>query len=84
MKVDISFSKGGDCANVKFFLEEFKGPKDTLTGLSILTLVAADYDLDPELEPEDFDGILAQIKEEKMEDFIVTIDEDGIEIDLEN
>ena len=83
MKVDISFSKGGEAATIKFFLSEFLGPKDTLTGLSILTLVAADFDLDPELEPEEFDNILTQIKEEKSEEFTVSIDEEGIEIDLD-
>ena len=46
----------------------------------ILQLDDHDYDLDPELEQEDFNNIISTAKEKEVDYFIFEISEDGIEV----
>lgn len=82
MKVNVDFQSKNELAKVTFFLDEFATKKDILKAITIIQIFAADFELDPELEVEDFEGILARVKELNKTEFTVMISEDDIEVDL--
>ncbi len=82
MKVSIDFQGKNELAKVTFFLQEFNTDRDIFKAIMIVQIFAADFDLDPELEVGDFEGILARVRELNKIEFTIMISEDDIEVDL--
>jgi hypothetical protein len=82
MKLDFDFDPKTHTAHITYFLSELTGDHNIQLALNLLSCIAGDYDLDPELEPEEFLEIIQKVKTAGQTDFTIDIDEDGIEIDL--
>lgn len=80
MLVDISYV-GEEAIHITYFVDEFKISRDYAVALSIMANFSAEFELEPELEVEDFEEILSQIEKTGKSKFVVQIDEEGIEIE---
>ncbi len=82
MKVDISINpKTLDC-DVVFEVENFKSPIDYKNSIAIICMVAGDFSLDPELEVEDLEEIVASAIEKESKKVNFYIGEGGVEADF--
>lgn len=66
-------------STLKFAFSNFKGPKDYTNALTLLFMVCGDYQLDPELEMEDFEEIIQSTKESGKDSICFYISEEGLE-----
>lgn len=82
MIVDIDIDKFSQAYLLKFKTEQFKDEKDCKMAIRIVTCLALDFDLDPELEPEDFQEIIDKTIELEKQEFTFDIGADGIEVDI--
>jgi hypothetical protein len=82
MKVDVDIDKFTQAYVLKFNTEEFKSEHDLKMSITIITVFANDFDLDPELEPADMQEIVDKTLELDKTTFVVDINEDGIEVDI--
>ena len=82
MKYEITIQeKTFDC-EVKCFCEEIQSEKDFKQIIALISIIAADYDLDPELEIDDLQGIIDKVKTEAKNSYSFLISEEGIEVDI--
>ena len=84
MKTDISIHPKDLSARVLFNVEDFSGEQDYKDALAILSMVAGDYHLDPEVEVEEMMGFVQQAKNEAKMALEFIVDEDGLELELIN
>ncbi len=82
MKVDVDIDKFTQAYVLKFNTEVFKTEHDLKMAITIITVFANDFDLDPELEPSDMQEIVDKTLELEKDIFVVDINEDGIEVDI--
>lgn len=66
-------------ARLTFKFNDFKDLKDYQNALTLIFIVSGDYQLDPELELEDFQGIIESSKESGKEAITFFINEEGLE-----
>lgn len=67
---------------VEFNINEFKGPGDYKNALALISIIAADYELDPEMDQDTIDELIAKTKEYAKECFTFSFHEEGIEVDI--
>ena len=82
MLVDIDVDKFTKNYLVKFTLDQFKVDVDYKMALAIVKCIAADCDLEPELEPEDMKDIVQKTRELLKSSFTFEISEEDIEVDI--
>lgn len=70
--------KTHDCT-LKFAYKSFQSQKDYVNALTLLFMVCGDYQLDPELELEDFQQIISASQESGKEHICFYIGEEGLE-----
>lgn len=66
-------------ATLNFKFSEFKELRSFQDALTLIFIICADYQLDPELELEDFQQIIESSKESGKEGISFYINEDGLE-----
>lgn len=66
-------------ATLNFKFSDFKDLRSHQDALTLIFIICADYQLDPELELEDFQGIIESSKESGKEGISFFISEDGLE-----
>lgn len=81
MLVDFKIDPKAQCALIKFNPQNISSDKDTKDLLSLMTIVCADFYLDPELELEQLEEIITKGKEENKQ-IEILIDEEGIELEF--
>lgn len=84
MLVDIQIVPKTYEAVLKFELENFKDEKSFKDAIAIVTMVAGDYSLDPEIELEDLQDMVKVALKENKKSMIFSIMEDGIEAEMSN
>lgn len=67
---------------IEFQVSEFKSQKDFKDALALITMVAGDYELDPEVDEEVLTDLIEKTKEYTKESFIFSFHEEGIEVDI--
>lgn len=70
-------------AKLTFAFSELKELKDYQNALTLLFIVSADYQLDPEFEMEEFQEIIESSKESGKNNISFFISEDGLEAQAE-
>jgi len=82
MNVDININpKTLDC-DLVFAVANFKTPVDFKNAIAIICMVSGDFSLDPELEVEDLEEIVATAKEKESKNVNFYIGEGGVEADF--
>ncbi len=84
MLVDINIDPKTFDASVKFELENFSSSTSFKSSIAIITMIAGDYSLDPELEVEDLEEMVTMALKDSKTSLIFTISEDGIEAEFSN
>lgn len=84
MKTDISINPKSLEAHVFFKVEDFTKEHDYKDALAILSMVAGDYHLDPELEVEELQAFVEQARNEAKMALEFVVDEEGLELELVN
>ena len=82
MKVDITFDKENESAQVTFSIDQFISERRFNEARAIIQIFAGDFSLDPDLDADDFTEIINKAKEGEHESFTFEISEDGIEVDF--
>ncbi len=82
MKTEISIDPKTMDAKIQFQFDDFKGPIDFKNSVAIISMIAGDFSLDPELELEDLTDLVVQGKEAGNTSIIFEIGEDGIEAEF--
>lgn len=82
MKTDITVNPKTLAADIIFLVEDFKKEHDFKDALAILSMVAGDYHLDPEVEVDEFQGFVQKAKNEAKMALKFTVDEEGLELEL--
>lgn len=82
MLVDIDIDKFNNNYLVKFTLDQFTEEVDYRMALTIIKCVAADMELEPELEVEDMKDIAGKTRELIKNAFTFEIGQEGIEVDI--
>ena len=82
MKVDFEINDKTYEAKIEFAISELESPANIANAMALVTIVAADYELDPELEQADMLDLIEKAKvQSKPLSFLIS--EEGIEVDLE-
>jgi hypothetical protein len=84
MLVDIQIIPKTLEAVLKFEVENFKSDKCFKNAIATITMVAADYSLDPEFELSDLQGMVKVALKDSKRSIVFSILEDGIEAELVN
>lgn len=82
MLVDIKFQKDHQSASLEFKVSDFKDLLSKQECLATLSIIAADFYLDPELEISDLDQLIEQAKEGNKTSLVFFLAEDGLELEL--
>ena len=82
MKTDISIDPKNMDARIEFKFDDFNSPVDFKNSVAIISMIAGDFSLDPELELEDLNDLVIQGKEAGNSSIVFEIGEDGIEAEL--
>ena len=82
MKTEITVDPKTLSASAIFMVEDFKSDKDYKDTLAILSMVAGDYHLDPEVEVDELKEFVAKAKEENHSALEFIVDEEGVELEL--
>jgi len=82
MLVDIQIVPKTLEAILKFDIVNFTSDKSFKDAIATITMVAADYSLDPELEVEDLQEMITKAKSDSKKTLVFSILEDGIEAEL--
>ena len=82
MLVDIQIIPKTLEAILRFEIENFKDDKNYKDAIAAITMVAADYSLDPEFELEDLQDMVKVAVKDSKKSLIFSILEDGIEAEL--
>lgn len=81
MKFDFQINPKNHSASLNINAADVKNEKDLKDTLSLISIISADFYLDPELEIDQLEEIINKAKEEKKSIEII-IDEDGIELEF--
>lgn len=79
MNVDIKIDRRTLNASVQFNFEKIEGLDDLMDSVAIISMISADFSLDPELDLEDFKELIDNGKASGNKSIIFEIGEDGIE-----
>lgn len=82
MLVDIHDLSPEEGHSLKFQISKVKTLKELKTALSIIFIFSAEYEMDPELTPEDLEEIVEKTQELGKESFTVYIRPEDIEVDI--
>lgn len=82
MLVDIQDLSPEEGHSLKFLTSKVKTLKELKTALSIIFIFSAEYEMDPELTPEDLEEIVEKTQELGKESFTVYIRPEDIEVDI--
>ncbi len=82
MLVDIKFQKTQQSTSLEFKLDDFKDMLSKQECLATLSIVAADFYLDPELEISDLDELIEKAKSDNKNSLVFFLQEDGLELEL--
>ncbi|MBD64516.1 MAG: hypothetical protein CME62_04885 [Halobacteriovoraceae bacterium] len=82
MLVDISFNPKAQSALLEFQVEHFDSDLRLKECLAIMTVISADFYLDPEIEPEHLAEYIAIAREQNKNAMLFEISEDGVELEL--
>ena len=82
MKLEIDYKAAQELVELKFHCNQLTNKRDINVALSILQTFSADYDMDPEISPEDLQGFLKKADTDNKDTLIFEISEDGIELEL--
>ncbi len=82
MLIDVNFDGNSQTSFIKFPIDQFEDQRQYHVAIAIIQTFSADFDLDPELEPEDLKEIISAVNEKKQNAFTVEISDDGIEVEL--
>jgi hypothetical protein len=82
MKCDINVNPKTYECTLDFVLKDYTAEKDYQNSLAILAMVSGDYNLDPELELEEFKVLITNGLDDKKDIIQFIIDEEGIEAEL--
>ena len=81
MKIDFTINPKTHSAHIKYNPKDFSQDKDYKDLLSLITIVGADFYLDPELELEQIKDLTEKgLQEDKTID--IMFDEEGIELEF--
>lgn len=84
MIVDINFDEKDQVAVITFFPKEFSSPGHYSLALVYLSIIAGEYDLDPEMTEDDLQIIIDSAIDKNQDAVVFAISEDGIEVDAHN
>jgi hypothetical protein len=79
MNVNISIDRKTLDAKVEFKFDKINGLEDLMDSVAIISMIAGDFSLDPELDLEDLQELVNNGKEQGSKSIIFEIGEDGIE-----
>lgn len=82
MKTEITIDPKTLSAEMILKVEDFKSEKDFKDSLAILSMVAGDYHLDPEVEVEELEGFVQKAKNEAKMALKFTVDEEGLDLEF--
>jgi hypothetical protein len=82
MKTNISIDPKTLDARIEFKFDDLNGPVDFKNSIAIISMIAGDFSLDPELELEDLNDLVVQGKEAGNTAIVFDIGEDGIEAEF--
>ncbi|MCB9062052.1 MAG: hypothetical protein H6622_11070 [Halobacteriovoraceae bacterium] len=82
MNIYINENVKDQMALITFFCDQFKVERDYILALNFICAVCGDFELDPEITPDDLKEIVQTAKEKEGE-FTFEISEEGIEVNLE-
>lgn len=84
MRNDISIDPKSMSAHLTFKIEDFNSEKDYKDALAILSMVAGDFHLDPEIEVEELKQFIEKAKNEAKMALKFVINEEELELELLN
>ncbi len=84
MIVDLNFDEKDQAAVITFFPKEFSSPGHYSLALIYLTIIAGEYDLDPEMSEDDLREMIEGATEKNQDAVAFVVSEDGIEVDAHN
>ena len=82
MLVDIKFNEKTQSSTATFELVNLNTENDLKQCLAIVTVLAADYYLDPEIEVEQLQDFIKQGLEKEAKTLCFFFDEDGLELEI--
>jgi hypothetical protein len=82
MIVDIEFDEKNHETFATFEIEHMSDERKIKEILAIVTMISADYHLDPELGVEDMQGFIEQAKEKTKAKMTFSICEEGLELEF--
>jgi ABC-type multidrug transport system ATPase subunit len=82
MLVNIEFNEKVHETYATFEIEHMSDERKIKEVLAIITMISADYYLDPELEVEDMLGFIVSAKEKSKAKMTFSISEDGLELEF--
>lgn len=82
MKSDITIHPKDLSATLIFHVEDFRSDSDYKNALAILSMVAGDYQLDPEVEVKELKAFVEQAIEGDKNALEFIVDEEGLELEL--
>lgn len=84
MNTQININQKTLDTDVIFKVEDIQSQDHAKECLIILTMIAGDYALDPEIELEDFNSFVEKAKSEDKMALLFSINEDGLELEFIN
>lgn len=84
MLIDISINPKSLDALVRFEITNLTDEKSYKDSIAVISIIAADYDLDPELEISDLKDMVKMALDQTKAAIIFEIHEDGIEAEISN
>ena len=82
MKVDISINSEDFSTKLTLETAAFENDRSFSEAGAILTMIAGDYSLDPELETSELKSFVNKAIEDSKTKLVFTIDEDGLDLEL--
>jgi hypothetical protein len=82
MIVDIEFDEKNHETFATFEISNMADERKIKEVLAIITMISADYHLDPELEVDDMQGFIAQANEKSKAKMTFSICEEGLELEF--
>ncbi len=84
MLVDVSVDPKSLDAFIRLEVENLKDEKSYKDSVAIISMIAGDYNLDPELEVSDLQEMAKMALDKGMKAILFDINEDGVEAELVN
>lgn len=84
MLVDITIDPKSFDAFIKFEVHNFKDDKSYKDSVAIISMIAGDYSLDPELEISDLQDMVKMALDKGAKAIVFDVNEEGLEAELVN